>query len=157
MGNHLVQWLKCHSGYLYPVPECLGLTPGSTCNSSFLLMLTLGASKWRLKWWGPFHPSGRSRFSSQLLASIWLSPNCCRHLEKWTSRWSAGSLSFSHYKKKKSFTHVCPTNTTQLSSMRESKSLHPMAFLVHNKLMIFSARSFIPLSRTVIPIFFCKA
>lgn len=44
-GRHLTQQLRRCLGWSYPTSGCLGSSPGSTFNSSFLLRHTLGGSR----------------------------------------------------------------------------------------------------------------
>lgn len=61
----------------HPTLQCLILSSGA----SFLLMSTLGGSRWWLKFLHPSQPSGRSGLSFCLPTAVWLNyPNSCRHL-----------------------------------------------------------------------------
>lgn len=52
--------------------------------SSFLLIRTLGGSKWWLKYGSPCPPDGRPRWSDRVLASAWPSSgSCISELNQW--------------------------------------------------------------------------
>lgn len=69
--------------------DCLRIPDSSLSspNPSFLVMHTLGCSKWWLKYLNHCYPCGRAILSCRFLASTWLGPGYCRLLregDQWT-------------------------------------------------------------------------
>lgn len=56
-------------GCIHPMSECMGLSPGSNSDSTFLLMCTQRGGQRSLKSLDPWHTSARPKCSSRLLAS----------------------------------------------------------------------------------------
>lgn len=73
--RQVAQWLRHNLGRPHPISECLDLRP----SSSFLLMCSLGGSRW---WWpkplSSCHPKARPW---ELPALVWPNPSYSGHLE----------------------------------------------------------------------------